>query len=111
METQDETKFIRIVAQAEIAIGGTLEIDLNDLRAQFGDNFNTLSIINTDAASDISVYADGQEISFITSNNGSFSFDWETGLNYNFIAIKNNNGAAVIAAQKVKVFVGRTGRA
>jgi len=105
------TKFIRIVAQAEIAASGKLELDLNDIRGEFGDNLNTLQITNTDAGGDVTIYADGKKIAFVTSNNGSFSFDWEAGIIYNFISIENHNAGAVIAAEKIKVFAGRTGRA
>jgi len=104
-----EMKFIEKAAQAEIAISSTLELDLNELRSEYGPNFNTITITNTDAGGDISLYLDGEEVAYITSNNGSFSFDWEMGLNFNFVSIKNHNAAAVIAADKVKVFVGRTG--
>ena len=106
---EETQKFIRIVAQAEIAASTKLELDLNDLRNQFGDNFNTIQITNTDAASAINVYLDGQKIAYVTANNGVYAFDWETGINYNFLALENTNGGAVIAAQAVKVFVGRTG--
>lgn len=106
----EEQKFIRIVAQAEIAASAKLEMDLNELRNQFGDNFNTLQITNTDAASAINVYLDGQKVAYITANNGVYAFDWETGINYNFLSIENTNAGAVIAAQAIKVFVGRTGK-
>ena len=104
-----EQKFIKEITQPEISASGKIEIDLNDIRSTYGDNFNTLMITNTDAGGDVSLYADGTEIAFITSNNGSFSFDWEMGLNYNFISIENHNAGAVIVANKVKIFVGRTG--
>jgi hypothetical protein len=107
METQ---KFIRIAAQAEIAASTKMEIDLSALRSQFGDNFNTLSITNTDGASAIKVYLDGQAVAYVTANNGTFSFDWEAWITYNFLSIENQNAGAVIAAQNVKIFVGRTGR-
>jgi len=102
-------KFIRPISHAEIAASAKQEQDLDLLRNDFGDNFNTLTITNTDAASAVNVYLDGQKIAFITANNGSFAFDWELGLNYNFLAIENTNAGAVIAADKIKIFVGRTG--
>ena len=105
----EQMKFIKKIAQPEISASGKIEIDLNDVRGTYGDNLNTLMITNTDAGGDISVYADGEEIAFVTSNNGAFSFDWEMGLNFNFISIKNHNAGAVIVADKIKVFVGRTG--
>lgn len=106
MENQ---RFINKVEHAEIAASTKLEIDLNDLRTTYGNNFNTLFITNTDANSAIAVYADGEEIAFITANNGSFSFDWEFGLTYNMISLENTNAGAAVAANKVKTFVGRTG--
>ena len=105
-----EQRFIRIVAQAEIAASTKLELDLDLLRSQFGNNFNTLFITNTDLASAINVYADGQKIAYVTANNGIFSFDWEFGFIYNFISIENTNAGAAISAENVKVFVGRSGK-
>lgn len=106
---EEQQNFIRIAAQAEIAASGKLELDLDALRQQFGNDFNTLFITNTDAASAINVYADGQKIAYITANNGVFSFDWQFYFKYNFLAIENTNAGAAIAAENVKVFVGRTG--
>lgn len=105
-----EQKFIRIVPQAQIAASGKIELDLDSLRAQWGNDFNTLQITNTDAASAINIYLDGQKIAYLTANNGVFSFDWELGINFNFLAIENTNAGAVIIAEAVKVFVGRTGK-
>lgn len=102
-------KFIRPISHAEIAASGKQEIDLDAIRADFGDNLNTLSITNTDAASAINIYLDGQKIAYVTANNGVFSFDWEFGLNYNFISIENTNAGAVIAADAIKIFIGRSG--
>ena len=105
-----ETKFIKPVDHPEIAASTKIELDLNDLRGDFGDNFNTLQITNTDAASAIDIYADGVKIAYITANNGVFAFDYETGIKYNFIALENTNAGAAISANAVKVFVGRTGK-
>lgn len=102
-------KFLRIVSQPQIAASSRIEIDLNDLRNQFEDNFNTLTITNTDAATAINIYLDGQKIAYVTGNNGVFSFDWELGLQYNFLSIENTSALGVIAADAVKIFVGRTG--
>lgn len=105
----EKQRFIRRVSQAQIGASTKLEIDLSALRQQFGDDFNTLTITNTDAASAVDVYLDGLKSFFITANNGQLSFDWELGLNYNFIAIENTNAGAVIAADAIKISVGRTG--
>lgn len=106
---EEKQKFIRNVSHAEIAASTKLELDLDALRTQFGNDLNFLQITNTDTASNIGVYLDGQEVAFITANNGVFSFDWEFGLQYNFIALENKNSGAAITANDVKVFVGRTG--
>ena len=112
METdENRQQFIKIVAQAQIAASGKLELDLDNIRKDFGNNFNTLQITNTDTASNINVYLDGQKVAFITANNGVWAFDWEFGLNYNFLALESTNAGAVIVAEKVKVFTGRTGGA
>jgi len=100
--------FIEKVAHAEIAATTKLELDLNDLRGRFGNNFNTLQLTNTSATANIAIYLDGIEVAFITKNNGVWAFDWESGINYNMLAIENLNIAA-LTAQDVKVFVGRTG--
>lgn len=106
----NKIKFIERVTHAEIAASTKLELDLNDLRARYGDNFNTLSIINTDTASDIEIYLDGVKVKFISQDNGVWSFDWEYGIKYNFISIENLNAGAAIATTLVKVSVGRTGK-
>ncbi len=106
----EKQTFIKEISQPEIAISGKLELDLNQVRADFGDDLNTLFVTNTDTGSDINLYADGKKIAFITSNNGVFSFDWQTGITFNFLSVENLNTAAVISAESVKVFVGRTGR-
>jgi len=105
-----EQKFIRIVPQAQIAASGKVELDLDTLRAQWGNDFNTLQITNIDAVSAINIYLDGQKIAYLTANNGVFSFDYELGIKFNFLAIENTNAGAVIIAENVKVFVGRTGK-
>ena len=107
----EQLKFIEIVAQPEIPASGKIELDLDSLRATYGDNFNTLTITNTDSSSAINLYKDGKKIAYITANNGVFSFDWELGLNFNFISLENVNAAAVIPVETIKVFVGRTGKA
>lgn len=111
METNGKTlKFIKRVTHAEIGTSTKLAIDLQSFRSDFGDNLNTLFVTNTDTGSDIEVYLDGEKVKFVTANNGVFSFDWEAGINYNFLEIENTNSGAVIATNKVKISVGRTGR-
>ena len=105
-----KTKFIERVNHLQIAASKTVRIDLNELRGKYGNDFNMLSIINTDGASDIEIYLDEVNVKFVTKNNGVFSFDWEFGLLYNFLDIKNTNAGAAIAANIVKISVGRVGK-
>jgi len=106
---QDNRIFLERATHAEIAASGKIEIDLNGVRNTWGDDFNTLMITNTDAASAINVYLDGINIAYVTANNGTFNFDWEFGKRYNFLAIENTNAGAVIAANAVKITIGRSG--
>jgi len=106
---QDNRIFLERATHAEIAASGKIEIDLNGVRNTWGNDFNTLMITNTDAASAINVYLDGINIAYVTANNGFFSFDWEFGKKYNFLSIENTNAAAVIAANAVKITIGRSG--
>lgn len=96
------------VDHAEIAISGKTELDLNELRSTYGDNFNTLTITNTDD-NNIELYIDGVKVQFILGNNGVFAFDWESHIDYNFISIENLGAGDVIAANQIKISVGRTG--
>lgn len=110
MVNTQEARFIRRIDHAEIATSTTLNIDLRSYRNDFGNNFNTLQIINTDTSAAIEVYLDGIKSFFVTANNGSLSFDWEIGINYNMLAIANTSASATIAANAVKISIGRTAR-
>ena len=105
-----EKRFIERVTHPQIAASTKTEIDLDNLRGNYGNDFNMISIINTDTASNIEVYLDGIKVKFITMNNGVFSFDWEFGLIYNFLSIENTNAGAAIAANLIKISVGRVGQ-
>lgn len=106
---QDNRIFLERANHAEIAASGKIEIDLNGVRANWGDDLNTLMVTNTDAASAINIYLDGVNVAYATANNGTFNFDWEFGKKYNFLAIENTNAGAVIAAGNVKITIGRSG--
>jgi len=102
-------KFMERVTHPEIAISGKMEIDLDGLRATYGNNFNTLIITNTDTTSPIEIYLDGVKVAYTTGNNGIFSFDWEYGIKYNFLSIENTSASAVIVANAIKITCGRSG--
>ena len=105
----NEVRFMERVAHIQAATGVKIEIDLNDLRGSYGDNFNTLLITNTDPSDPIEIYLDGIKVAYVTANNGAFSFDWETGITYNFLSIENV-GAGTIEANLIKISVGKTGK-
>lgn len=105
---KQQIKFMERVDHVEATTGKKIEVDLDSLRGAYGNDFNTLSIINTDAGDPIEIYLDGVKVKYVTANNGVFSFDWEFGMIYNFISIENV-GAGTIAANVLKISVGRTG--
>jgi len=105
---KEQIKFMQRATHLEIATTAKVEIDLNDVRATYGDNLNTLSIINTDAGDPVEIYLDGKKVKYVTANNGVFSFDWESGIIFNFLSIESV-GAGTIAANAVKITIGRTG--
>ena len=104
-----EAKFLKRIAHAEIAVSTKLAIDLQSERSEYGNNFNTITILNTSTTSDIEVYLDGTKIQFVTKNNGAFSLDWRDGLLYNMLEIENTSAADAVTASQVKISVGRTG--
>ncbi len=107
---REKTRFMQRATQPEILASAKMEIDLNQLRADFGNNFNTLILTNTDTASAVNIYLDGVNVGYLTANNGSFSFDWQYGIKYNFLSLKNTNAGASIPADNIKITVGRSGR-
>jgi len=104
-----ETKFLERLTHLQILTTEKTEVDLDNIRSTYGDDFNTLFITNTDAGDNIEIYLDGIKSKFVTANNGVFSFDWEAGLLFNFLSIENV-GAGTIAANAIKISVGRTGK-
>jgi len=101
--------FVRLTTNAEIAASGYEMINLEDYRSEFGGNFNTLTIINTDANANIKVSLDGKDISKVLKNNGSLSFDWRDGIIYNSLKITNLSAADVVEAENLYITVGITG--
>ena len=104
----NQQKFLRRIDHAEATTGKKVEVDLSSLKADFGINYNTLSIINTDTGDPIEIYLDGVKVKYVTANNGTFSFDWEFGLDFSFLSFENV-GAGTIIANEIKISVGRTG--
>ena len=106
----ENVNFLENVKNLEIAASGKTQIQLSTIKQKFGKNYNTINITNTSTTSDISLHLDGREIQFITSGNGVFAFDWEFGLNFSLIEIENKDAVNAIAADKIQITVGRTGR-
>lgn len=106
---EKDINFIKRIDHAEIAASSKMPLDLDDVRRDFGDNFNTLMITNTDTASDIEVYINSEKAAFVTASNGTFSIDFESKINFNSVTLENTNAGAAISANSVKVSIGRTG--
>lgn len=94
---------------AQILASASWAVDLRQARADYGDNFNTLVILNK-GSENIQLALDANTIVEIAATGGTFSFDWEFGLNYNSLVITNTSAANAIAAEAIKVSYGRTGR-
>jgi hypothetical protein len=103
-------EFIRKVNHAAINAATRLEIDLQSLKKDFGNDFNFLNLINTNASLNFKVFLDGQEMGYLTANNGSLSFDWQFGLTYNFLALENTDALVNSSANDIKIFIGRTNK-
>jgi len=109
---KERKKFLRTATNsvaAGIGAGATELINLSSIYAPFGKNFNTIAITNI-STEPITLILDGIETQYIDGNGGIFSFDWEFGIIYSIIAIKNEHGANTISQYEIKITVGRTGK-
>jgi hypothetical protein len=105
---QENTRFLKFATNvAGINAGASLAIALESDRSQYGNNFNTLIILNT-GASNVDVYLDGVQITTINGSNGSFTFDWKDGIIYNTLSV-TNIGAVAVSASALRITYGRTG--
>jgi len=105
---QEKIRFLKYATNTEIAASASLDINLQADRTTYGNNFNTLIILNT-SAENIKVYLDDNAITAINGNNGSFTFDWKDGIIYNSLKIENLSGANAITASTLFITYGRTG--
>lgn len=111
-QVQEQVKFLRTATNsvaAGIAAGATEYINLNTIYSIFGKNFNTISV-NVTSTEAITLILDGQEVQYIQGNGGTYAFDWEFGIIYSTIAIKNEDGAGTISQNEIKITLGRTGK-
>jgi len=110
MKTEfNKERFLKGLTHAQINASIKLAIDLQTIRRDFGDNLNTITILNTSSTSNINLYLNSEKIAFITKNNGSFSLDWRDGILYNSLEIENTDAVNNITANDIKISVGRTG--
>ena len=109
METeQQKTRFLKYATNTDINASSSLNINLQADRATYGNNFNTLIILNT-SAQNIKVYLDDTAITAVNGNNGSFSFDWKDGIVYNSLKIENLSGTTATGAANIFITYGRLG--
>jgi len=105
----ESQNFLTRVDHAEIAASSTLVVPLGSIYTKYGYNFNTLTIINT-ADEDIEIYLDGEKTQHVLGGNQVFSFDHEFNLWFSELKIENTDAAAAVAANEVKISIGRTGK-
>jgi len=105
---QETQKFLRPVTDVGVLTTGQIYlVDLSAFQREFGNNFNTLNVINK-ADEEISVTLDGKKVQYIPSLTGVMAFDWRDGLIYSTLAI-TNEGATSTSANEIRISVGRTG--
>jgi len=111
-----QTKFLTFLTADIVAAGVTTSqfidensnaLTLETIRAQFGNNLNTLIILNTGAV-DFWFSLDGKRISKVNKANGSFSMDWKDGVNFNRLEITNADSVTSSAAGDLSITIGRT---
>jgi hypothetical protein len=105
---QEEVKFLKYATNADIAATASLDINLQADRSEYGNNFNTLIILNTSPVN-IKVQLDDRDITVVNGNNGSFTFDWKDGIIYNSLRVTNLHAATATGASSIFFTYGRTG--
>jgi len=105
---QEEIRFLKFATNAEIAATASESINLQADRSEFGNNFNTLIILNT-GVQNIKVYLDDRAVSVVNGNNGSLTFDWKDGIIYNSLKLENMSATTAQAAATLHITYGRTG--
>lgn len=106
--TNDGTIAAGVTSAAFEDENGVANIGLEKLRSQFGNNFNTLIVLNTGAVS-MDVLLDGKTVTTVSSSNGSFNIEARDGVIYNSLSFKNIDGATALADNALRITVGRTG--
>jgi len=93
-----------------IAISATAHANLETIKNEYGHNFNTLTVVNN-STEELEIFLDGRSFGFVNSNRGGLSFDWEDGIKFDDIQIKNLNTINDTSANEIRIIVGRTGKA
>ena len=107
--SQEEVRFLRPAPDVGIlAASASAMINLDDLHNLFGQNFNTMNITNN-ADEEISIKMDGIQNQYIKGSGGVFSFDWQDGITFSTLEIKNENAVTATSANEIRISVGRTG--
>ena len=106
---QELVRFLKYATNADIAATASLDINLQQARSEYGNNFNTLIVLNTSPIN-VKVTLDGYDVTVVNGNNGSFTFDWKDGIIYNSLQLTNINGATATGASSIFITYGRTGQ-
>jgi len=89
--------------------GDGTAVTMAQLHGKYGQNFNTLTVLNTDADASVDLLLDGAFVQTIQSSNGAFTIESRDGIIYNTIAFKNIDSANTVADNALRILVGRTG--
>jgi hypothetical protein len=109
IDIRETQRFLRSTTDLGIiASGATSRVNLEALKQEFGNNFNTI-IITNNSTEEISYTLNGQKRGFVNGNSSSLSLDWRDGIIFDDLAITNEDGANATSANEIRITVGRTG--
>ena len=91
-----------------IANTATAHTNLENIKTEFGLNFNTL-LIRNGSTEELIVKLDGRNVAFLSGSGTIFAIDWEDGIIFDDLQITNNDAVASTAANEIRISVGRTG--
>ena len=106
-QQKEQRNFLTLKQNEEILTTAKAQIDLNTIKADFGLNYNTFSILNT-STEKIKVYLDDNAIAVLDDTGGSFSIDARDNIIYSQLFLENI-GSGTASADTIFITIGRTG--
>jgi len=109
VEAREAQNFMLVTADVgTIAPAAEVGVNLEALKVEFGNNFNTLTVLNN-ASEEISIKLNGRKVQFIKGDGGIFALDWEDNIKFDDVRIINEHASTTPSANEIRISVGRTG--